>query len=423
MTPKPFEPALDNPLTAEPTQEQVVCEELANPLELFTREFAQGTVATPASATHAAASAIDPIATISLHKPVSAEDFVLPRGAPASDAKPPFAWPSAQSVDLHRPVLADASVERSHSVRRALLGVGFVLMLAGGYLVGGSVRRTPTAAEPVVSPSAPAGIETPVRSEQTQTRQVEPVLSSSGVVSPSAPAGIETPVRSEQTQTRQVEPVLSSSGVASPSAPAGIETSVRSEQTQTRQVRPGLSSSSVRANITPPAEEVSYKTPLFSSHYTNIQKECKDAETGKDDAGAGDILGTCPAFHDYQATINWSAAHGCLFIQRLGPPRDQDDIALPAIACDRGAAITERMLEWRSANGQPFAVIVRHSDWDERDSAHPKHIGQRLVVRGLRGFESINTSVDTRKEPRANEIARARADDGYRQILGRKKSE
>jgi hypothetical protein len=359
MTPKPFEPALDNPLTAEPTQEQVVCEELANPLELFTREFAQGTVATPASATHAAASAIDPIATISLHKPVSAEDFVLPRGAPASDAKPPFAWPSAQSVDLHRPVLADASVERSHSVRRALLGVGFVLMLAGGYLVGGSVRRTPTAAEPVVSPSAPAGIETPVRSEQTQTRQVEPVLSSS----------------------------------------------------------------SVRANITPPAEEVSYKTPLFSSHYTNIQKECKDAETGKDDAGAGDILGTCPAFHDYQATINWSAAHGCLFIQRLGPPRDQDDIALPAIACDRGAAITERMLEWRSANGQPFAVIVRHSDWDERDSAHPKHIGKSLVVRGLTGFESINTSVDTRKEPRANEIARARADDGYRQILGRKKSE
>jgi hypothetical protein len=359
MTPEPFEPALDNPPTAEPTQKQVVCEELANALELFTREFVQGPVATPASATHAAASAIDSIATISLDKPVSAGDVVLPHGAPASDAEPPFAWPSAQSVDLYRPELADASVERSHSVRGALIGVGFVLMLVGGYLVGGSVRRTPTAAEPVVSPSAPAGIETPVRSEQTQTRQV----------------------------------------------------------------RPGLSSSGVRANITPPAEEVSHKTPLFSSHYTNIQKECKDAETGKYDAGARDILGTCPAFHDYQATINWSAANGCLFIQRLGPPRDQDDTALPAIACDRGAAITERMLEWRSANGQPFAVIVRHSDWDERDSAHPKNVGQRLVVRGLTGFESINTSVDTRKEPRANEIARARADDGYRQILGRKKSE
>jgi hypothetical protein len=391
MTPEPFEPALDNPPTAEPTQKQVVCEELANALELFTREFVQGPVATPASATHAAASAIDSIATISLDKPVSAGDVVLPHGAPASDAEPPFAWPSAQSVDLYRPELADASVERSHSVRGALLGVGFVLMLVGGYLVGGSVRRTPTAAEPVVSPSAPAGIETPVRSEQTQTRQVRPGLSSSAVVSPSAPTGIETPVRSEQTQTRQV--------------------------------RPGLSSSGVRANITPPAEEVSHKTPLFSSHYTNIQKECKDAETGKYDAGAGDILGTCPAFHDYQATINWSAANGCLFIQRLGLPRDQDDTALPAIACDRGAAITERMLEWRSANGQPFAVIVRHSDWDERDSAHPKNVGQRLVVRGLTGFESINTSVDTRKEPRANEIARARADDGDRQILGRKKSE
>jgi hypothetical protein len=360
MTPEPFEPALDNPPTAEPAQEQVDCEELANALELFTREFAQGTVATPASATHAAAaSPIDSSAPISLDKPlVSAEDLEPPHGAPASDAEPPFAWPSALSVDLYRPELADPSVERLHSVRGALLGVGFVLMFVGGYLVGGSVRRTPTAAEPVVSPSAPAGTETPARSE---------------------------------TQTRQVQPVLSSSGVG--------------------------------ANITPPAEQVSHKTPVFSSHYTNIQNECKYAETGKDDAGAGDILGTCPAFHDYQATITWSAARGCLFIQRLGPPRGQDDTALPAIACDRGAAITERMLEWRSANGQPFAVIVRHSDWDEHDSAHPKNIGKSLVVRGLTGFESINTSVDTRKEPRANEIARARADDGYRQILGRKKSE
>jgi hypothetical protein len=162
---------------------------------------------------------------------------------------------------------------------------------------------------------------------------------------------------------------------------------------------------------------------VFSSRYTSIRKDCKYAETGKHDVEGGDIPWTCPAFRDYQATVSWSALQGCLFIQRIGPVKDKYETMLPAIACDRGTAMTARMLEWRLADGRPFAVIVRRSEWDERQSDHPKRIGESLVVKGLTGFESINTSVDTTKESRANQVARQRADDGYRQNLQQKKSQ
>ena len=55
--------------------------------------------------------------------------------------------------------------------------------------------------------------------------------------------------------------------------------------------------------------------------------------------------------------------------------------------------MTERKLEWRLANGQPFAVIVRYTDWDTRD-VNPKDLGERLAVKGLTGFESINAFID-----------------------------
>jgi len=162
---------------------------------------------------------------------------------------------------------------------------------------------------------------------------------------------------------------------------------------------------------------VTNATPVFSSRYTNIQKECKYVYTGKEETRGGDIPWTCPPVHDYQATISWSALHGCLFVRRLGPPIDKYETVLPAIACDRGTAITEKMLEWRLVNGQPFAVIVRRSEWDERDPHLIRKFGESLVVRGLIGFEAINTSIDTTKESQANKVARERADDGYKQIM------
>jgi hypothetical protein len=59
-------------------------------------------------------------------------------------------------------------------------------------------------------------------------------------------------------------------------------------------------------------------------------------------------------------------------------------------------------VEWRMANGKPFAIIAR---------ALAEHASTSTViaVSGLQGYESINTKIDTKKA-NANQAARNYAD-------------
>jgi hypothetical protein len=128
-----------------PGQEPVFIDDRVNALEQFKPETTQEIPPTPTSAARAAA--------------------------------------AADSVDLHRPELLGASVEPSHSVRRALFSVVVVFVFVGWYLLGAgrSVHRVPAAtAESVASAPAAAQTETPAGPEPTQTPQTEPVPPSSG---------------------------------------------------------------------------------------------------------------------------------------------------------------------------------------------------------------------------------------------------
>ncbi|ATB44157.1 hypothetical protein CYFUS_009639 [Cystobacter fuscus] len=72
-------------------------------------------------------------------------------------------------------------------------------------------------------------------------------------------------------------------------------------------------------------------------------------------------------------------------------------------------------LEWRMKGGKPFAVIQRVTCYavDERDgvSKHGKKLGEYLVVKGLKGYTSIDGEVPTKTKD-ANDKARAIADAG-----------
>ena len=68
------------------------------------------------------------------------------------------------------------------------------------------------------------------------------------------------------------------------------------------------------------------------------------------------------------------------------------------------------------ANGKPFAVIMRVADYAETtdtDAYFGKKTGEKLIVRGLKGFENIDFEVDA-KTPNANVKAREMADNGYK---------
>jgi hypothetical protein len=76
----------------------------------------------------------------------------------------------------------------------------------------------------------------------------------------------------------------------------------------------------------------------------------------------------------------------------------------------------QKNVEWRLANGKPFAVIMRMYDYAGTPECNTagKITGSSLIVKGLKGFESIDQSVDG-NTPNANVKARELADKGYNQ--------
>lgn len=81
---------------------------------------------------------------------------------------------------------------------------------------------------------------------------------------------------------------------------------------------------------------------------------------------------------------------------------------------------TKRMLEWRMANGKPFAVIFRVFTYDEQkatDAGDNPYLlkyktGEKLLVRGLTGYSQIDFEVDG-KDKNANVKAQNLADSNF----------
>jgi len=110
--------------------------------------------------------------------------------------------------------------------------------------------------------------------------------------------------------------------------------------------------------------------------------------------------------------IEYTAASSHLRVQPVRGNSDEGiNLAMQPIDYDQ----THR-IEWRLANGKPFAVIFRI---DKSKSHQPEDIwspenksGESLVIKGLKGFEHIDFEVDA-KTPQANVKAREMADSAY----------
>ena len=71
-------------------------------------------------------------------------------------------------------------------------------------------------------------------------------------------------------------------------------------------------------------------------------------------------------------------------------------------------------IEWRMANGKPFAAIIRVPKYGDPTPDNPyfgKVMGEQLVIAGLKGYD-IELFVDAR-DPNANAKARELADKAY----------
>jgi hypothetical protein len=129
------------------------------------------------------------------------------------------------------------------------------------------------------------------------------------------------------------------------------------------------------------------QAPKFSSLYTDLKTECKDAIKLKkgEDAEGQDMPLKCKGYGGYEVRIDYSAASSSLRVQPLGDKTDQSiSLGMQPIDYDQKGKI-----EWRLTNGKPFAVIYRvvksKTDQPEEMWRPENRAGEFLVIKGLKG--------------------------------------
>jgi hypothetical protein len=156
----------------------------------------------------------------------------------------------------------------------------------------------------------------------------------------------------------------------------------------------------------------SARTPKFTSAYTSLRTQCRSVGT----AGQGDDPSQrCTGVGGYVIVVDFSAASSHLRIEPSRNPTESNTVQLgeQPIDFDKGG----KKVEWRLADGKPFAVIIRmekHKDVDDPTAYwQPQNrLGQMLLVQGLGEHRGVNAEVDAAK-PTANADARKLADDAY----------
>lgn len=147
------------------------------------------------------------------------------------------------------------------------------------------------------------------------------------------------------------------------------------------------------------------KVTKFTSIYTSLA-HCKELKGGE----GQDSAFICKGAVGYRVYIYYSAAATHIAVETTGG-KESIDVSMASI----GFETDKTKVEWRLANGKPFAAIIRLPKYDDpKDPTEyfGKVIGTELKVIGLKGHKSIEARIDG-SEPNANAKAREIADGAY----------
>ena len=171
------------------------------------------------------------------------------------------------------------------------------------------------------------------------------------------------------------------------------------------------------------AAEPTRSTPRaqrFSSVYTDFKRDCKSALTKKEEkeaeARGTDIPERCKGYGGYYVDVSYSAMASSISVMM----KDEQVTSFGMQALNY-TDVKGRKMEWRLADGQPFAVILRVVNYKtapleggETPFDDKFKTGESLIVKGLKGYEKIDFTVDTKSTPNPNEKARQLADENYK---------
>ena len=151
----------------------------------------------------------------------------------------------------------------------------------------------------------------------------------------------------------------------------------------------------------------------FSSVYTDLKTQCKSALTKKEEKESEergeDTPMICKGYGGYEIFLS---SHGAMTQFTVRLKTGEKEVAAQEVMYINDPIYT-RKVEWRLADGVPFAVIYRRDVNEEtEDVAIKNKIGEVLRVVGLKD-KKIDFEVDVKKTPNPNEEARRLADRAY----------
>jgi hypothetical protein len=151
----------------------------------------------------------------------------------------------------------------------------------------------------------------------------------------------------------------------------------------------------------------------MSSVFTNLQTDCK-AETKSD---GDEVPFICKAVGGYRVRIVPAGAWAETV--EIVNAKGETVTSLGMVGYGY-TAVKNRKIEWRMANGKPFAVIFRVNTYDSEKANEagdspflPKYkTGEKLLIRGLTGHSQIDFEIDG-KAKKANLNAQKKADENF----------
>lgn len=150
----------------------------------------------------------------------------------------------------------------------------------------------------------------------------------------------------------------------------------------------------------------------FSSVYTKLNsKTCKP--TYKPESDADEPPEICTGYRGYKIYIQMHGISRFWVGREISKDLDSWNMSELSSFLFSGG---EPVIEWRLADGEPFACIVRAVYDKQIFDADEKGIANNLIVQNLKGFAPISVSIDATKNKSANEEARRAADAGYEKL-------
>jgi hypothetical protein len=139
----------------------------------------------------------------------------------------------------------------------------------------------------------------------------------------------------------------------------------------------------------------------FSSAYTDLSKDCQFEDDSDLQEGTDAPL-RCKGPGAYRLFIFFSASSNILTVEKGSSNETLDfQIEIPDFE--------KAKIEWRLADGVPFAVIARSGSPVGNSS-------KTLEARGLTGFENIEISLNPKKVSNTNQEVRKQVDAAYLKI-------